>query len=440
MGLGFKILALVVLILGGYLIFNAFITKPRALSFSLKSEEDALDGNDGALFWDLKKPIKIKITAPKGIKRYEIKVTTKDNLILYEKESLVLDKPKSLEVPLIRPEIMGLEGKCLDYEFQASDWSYANFFNGNKASFKQEVCIDTIKPLISVLSRSPSIAYGGSAIVIFEALDKNLSQAFVRVKKKDFKAFRFLEFKQRNVFIALVPWSYENKDFKAFIVAKDKAYNSNTTPLLFKRKTHRLRERDIDLNALKDKVAKQEKFQNHTEQTLLERFSNARLKDLEKIQKIALEQGDFDKDFSHFQALKPLNGSFKMISNFLENRRFLKDNQVLFKFLHLGVDLMPSKDLSLAFDPSVKRVFKGELDFYSNSLMDCYGLGLCVFLAHLKDDESVGSSGLKLRIGLHLGMLLQGVFVRPNEWLNEQWIKTNIIAPIEQAKRLLMKG
>lgn len=440
MELRFKILALVVLILGGYLIFNALITKTKALSFSLSNKEDALNDNNEVLFWDLKKPIKVKIVAPKGIKRYEIKVTTKDNLILYEKESLVLDKPKSLEVPLIRPEIMGLEDKCLDYEFQASDWSYANFFNGNKASFKQEVCIDTIKPLISVLSRSPSIAYGGSAIVIFEVLDKNLSQAFVRVKKKDFKAFRFLEFKQRDVFIALVPWSYENKDFKAFIVAKDKAYNSNTTPLLFKRKTHRLRERDINLSALKDKIAKQEKFQNHTEQTLLEMFSNTHLKDLEKIQKIALEQGDFDKDFSHFQALKPLNGSFKMISNFLENRRFLKDNQVLFKFLHLGVDLMPSKDLSLAFDPSVKRVFKGELDFYGNSLMDCYGLGLCVFLAHLKDDGSVGSSGLKLGSGLHLGVLLQGVFVRPNEWLNEQWIKTNIIAPIEQAKRLLMKG
>ncbi|NHB54262.1 M23 family metallopeptidase [Helicobacter pylori] len=422
------------------MIFNALITKPRALSFSLKSEENALDDNNGALFWDLKKPIKIKITAPKGIKRYEIKVTTKDNLILYEKESLVLDKPKSLEVPLIRPEIMGLEDKCLDYEFQASDWSYANFFNGNKASFKQEVCIDTIKPSITILSRSPSIAYGGSAVVVFEALDKNLSQAFVRVKKKDFKAFRLLEFKQRNVFIALVPWSYENKDFKAFIVTKDKAYNSNTTPLLFKRKTHRLREKDINLSALKDKIAKQEKFQNHTEQTLLEMFSNARLKDLEKIQKIALDQGDFDKNFSHFQALKPLNGPFKMTSNFLENRRFLKDNQVWFKFLHLGVDLIPSKDLSLAFDPSVERVFKGELDFYGNSLINCYGLGLCVFLAHLKDDESVGSSGLKLGIGLHLGMLLQGVFVRPNEWLNEQWIKTNIIAPIEQAKRLLMKG
>lgn len=237
-----------------------------------------------------------------------------------------------------------------------------------------------------------------------------------------------------------MPWSYKNKDFKAFIVAKDKAYNFNTAPLLFKRKIHRLREKDIDLSALKDKIAKQEKFQNDTEQALLERFSNARPKDLEKIQKIALEQGDFYKDFSHFQALKPLNGPFKMASNFLENRRILKNNQVLFKFLHLGVDLIPGKDLSLAFDLSVKRVFKGEFDFYGNSLIHCYGLGLCVFLAHLKDDKSVGSSGLKLGSGLHLGMLLQGVFVRPNEWLNEQWIKTNITAPIEQAKRLLMKG
>ncbi|GAA7199572.1 hypothetical protein HpCK2_02680 [Helicobacter pylori] len=86
MELRFKILALVVLILGGYLIFNALITKPKALSFSLISKEGALDGNDGALFWDLKKPIKIKIVAPKGIKRYELKVTTQDDLILYEKK------------------------------------------------------------------------------------------------------------------------------------------------------------------------------------------------------------------------------------------------------------------------------------------------------------------------------------------------------------------
>lgn len=79
---------------------------------------------------------------------------------------------------------------------------------------------------------------------------------------------------------------------------------------------------------------------------------------------------------------------------------------MLFKFLYLGVDLIFGKDLFLVFDLFVKRVFKGELDFYGNSLIYCYGLGLCVFLVYLKDDKSVGSSGLKLGSGLYLGMFL----------------------------------
>lgn len=58
--LRFKILALVVLILGGYLIFNALITKPRALSFSLSGKEGALNDNDETLFWDLKNPLRLK--------------------------------------------------------------------------------------------------------------------------------------------------------------------------------------------------------------------------------------------------------------------------------------------------------------------------------------------------------------------------------------------
>lgn len=37
-------------------------------------------------FLGFKKPIKIKIVAPKGIKRYKLKVTIQDDLILYEKK------------------------------------------------------------------------------------------------------------------------------------------------------------------------------------------------------------------------------------------------------------------------------------------------------------------------------------------------------------------
>lgn len=57
-------------------------------------------------------------------------------MILYEKENLVLDKFKFLEVFLINFEIMGLEDKCFLYEIKVNDWSYVNFFNGNKVFFK----------------------------------------------------------------------------------------------------------------------------------------------------------------------------------------------------------------------------------------------------------------------------------------------------------------
>lgn len=74
MELRFKILVLVVLILGGYLIFNVLIIKFRVLSFSLNSKEGAFNDNDGMFFWDLKKFIKIKIVVLKGIKCYDLKV------------------------------------------------------------------------------------------------------------------------------------------------------------------------------------------------------------------------------------------------------------------------------------------------------------------------------------------------------------------------------
>ncbi|AFI06612.1 M23 family metallopeptidase [Helicobacter cetorum] len=445
MSLGFRILLLSVIVLVGYLIYNACITKPKALSFSLNDEEGVVNE---PFFWDLEKPIKVKITAQKGVKSYMLKAVTEDNLVLYEKENLVLDKPKTLEVPLVKPEIMGLENKRITYEIEANDWSYANFFNGNKASFKREVSIDTTKPLITILSHSPSIAYGGSALVVFEAIDRNLSKVFVRVKKRDFEAFRLLDYQKRHIFVALVPWSYEIKDFKAFIVAKDKANNSSTTPLLLKRKTHHLKEKDIDIALLKNKILKQGIFQkklseSNYEQALLEMLSTARQKDLANIEQMALKQGMFYSDFSSFQAFMPFNEPFKITGHFLESRRFLKDTQVLFKFFHLGVDLRPKKDLSLAFNNAYKRVFKGKLDFYGDSLLNCYGLGLCAFFTHLNpfsnDKEVLGNSGLRLAYGLHFGMLLQGVFVRPNEWLNQKWINTNIITPLEQARRILTK-
>ena len=48
-----------------------------------------------------------------------------------------------------------------------------------------------------------------------------------------------------------------------------------------------------------------------------------------------------------------------------------------------------------------------------------------------------GKSGLALGDHLHFGILVQGVEVRPEEWMDNNWINTNIKDIIKSAKKLI---
>jgi len=40
---------------------------------------------------------------------------------------------------------------------------------------------------------------------------------------------------------------------------------------------------------------------------------------------------------------------------------------------------------------------------------------------------------------LHFGVLVQGVEVRPEEWLDKNWIKANITDIIQKARKIIEK-
>jgi len=50
-----------------------------------------------------------------------------------------------------------------------------------------------------------------------------------------------------------------------------------------------------------------------------------------------------------------------------------------------------------------------------------------------------GATGLALGDHLHFSLLIQGVFVRPAEWMDTQWMQTNITDVIEGAKKMIDK-
>lgn len=50
---------------------------------------------------------------------------------------------------------------------------------------------------------------------------------------------------------------------------------------------------------------------------------------------------------------------------------------------------------------------------------------------------NTGATGYAMGDHLHFGILVQGVEVRPQEWMDQQWIKLNIIDIIKSAKKII---
>ena len=50
---------------------------------------------------------------------------------------------------------------------------------------------------------------------------------------------------------------------------------------------------------------------------------------------------------------------------------------------------------------------------------------------------NTGASGYAMGDHLHFGVLVQGIEVRPQEWMDKQWIKLNICDIIKSAKRII---
>ena len=93
-------------------------------------------------------------------------------------------------------------------------------------------------------------------------------------------------------------------------------------------------------------------------------------------------------------------------------------------------------------------VFSDYNGLYGNMPMLYHGLGLYTIYGHCSsiavsagDKTSIGetiantgTSGYAMGDHLHFGILVQGIEVRPQEWMDEQWIRLNIYDVIKSAK------
>jgi murein DD-endopeptidase MepM/ murein hydrolase activator NlpD len=410
-------------------------------------------------YWNLKTSLNISIKDTSGVKAYKIIFKSKNIEVTLNEEQFI--KPKtSLDIKVLPPRsAYAIKDKEISIIVRAVDASKWDFFKGNSVTKELKLKIDKKRPQLSIVSHTYKISKGGSALVIFKAIDDNLKDVYIKTNFN--KIFKVEPFYKKNYYIALIAWPVTKRNFRADIVTTDKAGNSSKSyiPLYLKEKNYKLSNIKISDRFLKGKIAELAEEFDETQGVTnpLEQFKiineDVRAKNEALIHKITSEVPT--QMISNFKINKmyPLKNA-KVVAHFGDHRKYTYDGEALSESYHLGLDLASNAHAQIIPQNGGTVVFADFNGLYGNMPIISHGLGLYTLYGHcsslmISNGDTIsakehiantGKTGYAMGDHLHFGVLVQGIEVRPQEWMDRQWMKLNISDVIKDAKKIIDKS
>ncbi|MBE0491687.1 MAG: M23 family metallopeptidase [Sulfurospirillum sp.] len=441
----YVLLFFILLIAAFAYIYNAKMFEQQAPTIDLPQSID----------WNLKKPITVNIADASGIKFVRAVLSDGTNSIVLNKK-VYEQSLQEVKLDIVFPKTGFMSNKKnFELSIDANDASKWNFFSGNTTTKKSIITVDTKKPELFIINNSYKIIKGGSAAVVFKTKDENLKELFIQTNFG--KKFYPTPFYKQNHFVSLLAWPSDEENFSADIVAIDKAGNIAKERIRFYLKNRKYKVSKIPLrdNFLEGKIADlaSEYSQNPLEDKIAKfKFVNEdlRIENENHIEKITTKvPQDMISDFvlEPFYPLK--NGA--AVASFGDQRFYTYGQKEISKSLHVGLDFASTAKANIITNNVAEVVFAGSNGIYGDNMILSHGLGLYSLYGHCSSffvqvgDKvakntpiaTTGTTGLALGDHLHFGVLVQGVEVRPEEWMDSLWLNENIFTVLNNAKKML---
>ncbi|WP_294957552.1 M23 family metallopeptidase [Sulfurovum sp.] len=410
------------------------------------------------IFWNRRTPLKIKVSDNVGLNSYE--VTLSDG-----KKKVILDQgffdngPKKETIEVKYPKGRVLDPKANDYKLtiKVGDKSMWHMMAGNTATKNIDITVDYKRPNVNILSNSRMINQGGSALVIFQADDKNMDKLYIKANKNTFKAEPY---KKEGYYAALVAWPFVDNTFDAKIVATDMAGNRREVHIPFYHgnphyKTSYIRATDKFIDGkITDLASSDPEYATITDKLKKLKAINEtmRLKNEALIHKLSRHVSDEMLDSWKIKKFYPLRNG-KKVASFGDHRYYYygNKNNIVSESYHVGYDLASNSMADIKASNPGKVVFAEDNGIYGNMPMIDHGLGLYTLYGHCSQlfvnegDEvhagqviaKTGMTGLAMGDHLHFGILVQGIEVRPIEWFDQSWINKFINHVFKQADAII---
>ena len=443
----FGLMLILSMIIGGgiYVYFSS--------TFERNAPQVTLDNNG---YWNLKTPLKVKIDDESGVKSYKIRLKSvnEDKVLQYEQ---LLNPQNSLELEIEPPRsTYSIKSKTIQIIVEADDLSKWNFFKGNSAKTVFELTIDKKRPRLNIVGNSYKISRGGSAVVIFKVEDENLEDVYIEANNK--KRFTPQPFYKDGYFISLLAWPVIDKNFKATVITKDKAGNTAKSyiPLYLKQKTYKISRIKISDKFLKGKIADlaEEFVETQGVESSLEQFKiineEVRAKNEQLIHELTSKVENKKINGFKINKMYPLKNA-QVVATFGDHRKYSYGGENISFSYHLGLDLASNAMANIDPQNAGDVVFNDYNGLYGNMPLIHHGLGLYTLYGHCSSVKvnsgdvtdaketiaNTGKSGYAMGDHLHFGVLVQGIEVRPQEWMDAQWIKLNVSDIISNAKEII---
>ena len=408
-------------------------------------------------YWNFQEPIRVSVEDTSGIKSFKATISTDhDDWVVVDDSTMSKEKKKVFEV-LPPKGHRSVEAQSVVLKIEATDNSLWGLFMGNTFKEEMTLVIDQRRPVLAVIGSSYKIQKGGSAIVIFKASDPHMES--LKIKTNFGKTFMAQPFYKPGYYASLLAWPVQAASFSATVIARDKAGNEATGTVPVRLKDHAYKVSNIELSDafLDGKIAE---LANVYQQTIgvddrLEQFRiiNEKVRaDNEKIihQITSRVSTAMVSDFRPAPFYPLVNG--QKVADFGDHRIYsYKGQENVSQAYHMGLDLASVHMGAIKSSNGGNVIFAKSNGIYGNLPIIDHGFGLYTLYGHcselhVREKDRVmneqeiaktGMSGYAMGDHLHFGILVQGIEVRPEEWMDRKWIADNITNVIDSAKMFI---
>ncbi len=338
---------------------------------------------------------------------------------------------------------LGFEDGVAEMIVTVRDYSWWNWLEGNEAIFKFPVILDTRPPVISVL-HSPRYVKPGSAGVVMYKLSEPVDDHGVFINGYFHPGFP-LPKQGEGIYGATIGLSYDtDKLDQVYVTATDQAGNQGKAPFgMILRPARFIKDRiNISDGFLNAKLPEFAVYYTGMTGTPVEQYiyvnNQVRKENYEKVREVCKKS----------QPERLWDGTFLRMARssrqagFGDHRTYFYQNQEIDKQVHLGIDLASVRHAEVHAANAGAVVFADYLGIYGNTVILDHGEGIFTLYSHMSNigvtvndkvekGALVGLSGATGMAGgdhLHFSVLVNGIFVNPVEWWDEQWLKLHILS------------